>query len=164
MHPKRLPAGLGQESVWDYPRPPKLESTTRHIQVIYQGITIADTRRALRVLETSHPPVYYLPPEDIRMEYLLPSERHSFCEWKGLTSYYHIQVGSTITQNSAWYYPDPVERYAAMKDHIAFYPQKMEACYVDSEIVRPQPGHFYGGWITSDVIGPFKGGPGTEGW
>jgi len=116
------------------------------------------------VLETSHPPTYYLPPADIRMEYLLPSDRSSFCEWKGRAAYYHIAVGEHKALNAAWYYPSPVERYATLKDYVAFYAQMMEACYVDGELARPQPGGFYGGWVTSDIVGPFKGGPGTQGW
>lgn len=156
--------GPGQESVWDYPRPPRLEPTSRHIQVIFNSVTIADTQRALRVLETSHPPVYYIPPEDIQMEYLIPSNRTSFCEWKGAAGYYSVQVGDRRAQNSAWYYPNPIDPYKALKDYVAFYPQHMDACYVDGERVQPQPGRFYGGWITSDIVGPFKGEPGSQGW
>lgn len=164
MHPKRHPTIPGQESVWDYPRPPRLESTSRRIQVVFQGITIADTRGALRVLETSHPPVYYIPPEDILMGYLHPSDRTTFCEWKGRAAYYHIVVGEFRAVDAAWYYPNPTPPFSALKDHVAFYPQLMEACYVDGERVQPQPGGFYGGWITSDIAGPFKGEPGTAGW
>lgn len=153
-----------QESVWDYPRPPRLEDTSRHIQVVFNGTVIADTRRAKRVLETSHPPTYYIPPEDVRMEYLRPSPQVTFCEWKGRGSYYTVTVGDKQAANAAWYYPDPTPAFAAIKHYIAFYPGMMDACYVDGERVTPQPGNFYGGWITSDIAGPFKGEPGTMGW
>jgi uncharacterized protein (DUF427 family) len=150
----------GQESVWDYPRPPRIEATDKHIRVVFNGLTIADTRRALRVLETSHPPVYYIPPEDIKMEYLNTTDRHSFCEFKGVASYYSIRVEDKTATNAAWYYANPVERYAALRDYVAFYAGKVDACYVDDEQVRPQEGSFYGGWITSDIAGPFKGNQG----
>jgi len=164
MSPRRIEPGPGQESVWDYPRPPRVEPSAAHIQVIFNGVVLADTRRALRVLETSHPPVYYLPPADVQKQYLIRSARRSLCEWKGYASYYAIAVGERIAENAAWSYPDPAPDYAAIRDHIAFYPQLMEACYVDGERVTPQPGGFYGGWITSKVVGPFKGEPGTTGW
>jgi uncharacterized protein (DUF427 family) len=161
---KRIQPGPGQESVWDYPRPPRLEPTSRHIIVILNSQVVAETRRALRVLETSHPPVYYIPPEDVRMEYLQPSNRSTFCEWKGRAVYYHVQVGERREQNAAWYYPDPTPSFESIRNHIAFYPALMDACYVDGERVTPQPGGFYGGWITSDIVGPYKGEKGTLGW
>lgn len=164
MKPQRIPPGPGQESVWDYPRPPRLEDTDRHIQVIFNGVVIADTRRAKRVLETSHPPVYYIPPEDIRMEFLALTSGRSFCEWKGQAGYYSITVEDKAAANAAWYYPNPTPAFAGIKNYVAFYPQTMDACTVDGEQVRPQPGEFYGGWITSDVVGPFKGEPGSWGW
>ncbi|HZS79707.1 MAG TPA: DUF427 domain-containing protein [Ktedonobacteraceae bacterium] len=154
----------GQESVWDYPRPPRLEESSRHIQVIFNGVVIADTHRAKRILETSHPPVYYIPPEDVRLEYCIPTSRHTFCEWKGRASYYTIQVGEKSAPNAAWYYPHPAHPYEALANHVAFYPGKMDACYVDGELVQAQPGDFYGGWITKEIVGPFKGGVGTMGW
>jgi uncharacterized protein (DUF427 family) len=153
-----------QESVWDYPRPPRIEPSTRRIRVVFNGVTIADTTRAMRVLETSHPPVYYIPPQDVRMAYLEPTRRRTFCEFKGAASYYTVSVAGRTAADAAWCYPAPVERYAALRDHIAFYPARMDACFVDDEQVTPQPGDFYGGWITSDIVGPFKGGPGTMGW
>ena len=162
--PKPAPVGQGQESVWDYPRPPRLEPANRHIQVIFNGITIADTRRALRVLETSHPPVYYLPPEDVRMEYLLRANGSSFCEWKGQARYFTVRVGEREAVKAAWSYPNPTPAFQALKDYLAFYAGPMDACLVDDEQVMAQPGGFYGGWITNDVVGPFKGGPGTMGW
>lgn len=162
--PQRIEPGPGQESVWDYPRPPRLEDTTRHIQVIFNGIVIADTRRGKRVLETSHPPTYYIPPEDIQMDYLVPSTSTSFCEWKGRASYYTVMVGERHAADAAWYYATPTAAFAALKKYVTFYPGRMDACFIDGEQVQPQPGNFYGGWITSDVVGPFKGEPGTRGW
>jgi uncharacterized protein (DUF427 family) len=152
------------ESVWDYPRPPRVEASTRRIRVVLNGVTVADTTRAFRVLETSHPPVYYIPPHDVRGEYLRPSRRHTFCEFKGQASYYGLEVGGRVVKDAAWYYPDPVPGYEAIRDHLAFYPGRVDACYVDDEQVAPQVGDFYGGWITADISGPFKGGPGTTGW
>jgi uncharacterized protein (DUF427 family) len=156
--------GPGQESVWDYPRPPRVEETSKHIQVVFAGEVIADTRRAKRVLETSHPPVYYIPPEDIQMEFLHESPQTSYCEWKGRASYYTVSVGEKRAENATWFYPDPTPPFASIRNHVAFYANKMDACWVDGEKVRPQPGGFYGGWITDDVVGPFKGAPGTMGW
>lgn len=161
---KRIPPGPGQESVWDYPRPPRLEDTAKHIQIIFNGIAIADTRRAKRVLETSHPPVYYIPPEDIQMEYLIEAPGSSFCEWKGQARYYTVKVGDRQIEQVAWYYPQPVPEFASIQNYVAFYANRMDACYVDGEKVQPQEGGLYGGWITSDVVGPFKGGSGTWGW
>jgi uncharacterized protein (DUF427 family) len=152
------------ESVWDYPRPPRVEPSTRKVRVVFNGVTIADTTRALRVLETSHPPVYYIPPEDVRTEHVRPSRRRTFCEFKGEARYYDVMVGGRVARDAAWFYPRPVAPYEKLRDHVAFYPSRVDACYVDDEQVQPQPGDFYGGWITGDVTGPFKGGPGTSGW
>jgi len=160
----RIQPGPGQESVWYYQRPPRLEDSNKHIQVIFNQIAIADTHHAMRVLETSHPPVYYIPPSDIKMEYLIRTPQSSFCEWKGLAEYYTVAVGDKQVQNAAWFYPDPTPTFTAIKDYVAFYPHLMDACYVNGEKVQPQPGNFYGGWITSDIVGPFKGSPGTWGW
>lgn len=146
-----------QESVWDYPRPPRLEDSGRHIQVIFNGVLIADTRRAKRVLETSHPPVFYIPPDDVRLEYLRPTERATFCEWKGAASYYTVAVGDRTAANAAWYYRSPTAPFAAIANYVAFYPARMDACLVDGEQVQAQPGDFYGGWITREIVGPFKG-------
>lgn len=164
MKPERIPPKPGQESVWDYPRPPRLEDTTKHIQIVFNEVVIADTQRAKRVLETSHPPVYYIPPEDIRQEYLVSVPQTTYCEWKGRGGYYSLVVGDKQVLNVAWYYPQPTETFAAIKDYIAFYAHPMDACYVDGEKVQPQPGNFYGGWITDDIVGPFKGIPGSWGW
>jgi uncharacterized protein (DUF427 family) len=154
----------GQESVWDYPRPPRVEDSDRRIQVIFNGVVIADTQRARRVLETSHPPVYYIPPEDVQLEYLTATDHTTFCEWKGQAAYYSITVGERTVANAAWFYPRPIATFASIKDYVAFYPSMMEACVVDGERVQSQPGDFYGGWITRDIVGPFKGGAGTAGW
>ncbi|MBC6936414.1 MAG: DUF427 domain-containing protein [Chloroflexi bacterium] len=161
---KRIQPGAGQESVWDYPRPPRVEPTTKRIRVVFNGQTVAVTTQALRVLETSHPPVYYIPPPDVMMAFFSPTNRRTFCEFKGTAAYWTITVGERRAENAAWSYPDPNPGYEAIKNYLAVYPGKMDVCYVDDERVTAQEGEFYGGWITSDIIGPFKGGPGTLGW
>ena len=164
MDPDSRGDGAPSESVWDYPRPPRVEDSPRHIQVVFNGVTIADSIRAKRVLETSHPPTYYLPPEDVRMDYLAPSPRRTVCEWKGQASYYSIAVGERTAENAAWSYPRPTAPFASIRGYIAVYPHEMDACLVDGEKAEPQPGGFYGGWVTSGLIGPFKGGPGSLSW
>ena len=164
MKPLRIQPGPGQESVWDYPRPPKLEAVSKRIWIIFDGVTIADSTAAMRVLETSHPPVYYIPPQDIDMHYLQSVSGGSLCEWKGRAQYFDIGIRGKIAEKAAWAYPDPSPAFASIRDYIAFYPGVMDACYVDDERVQPQPGGFYGGWITSDIVGPFKGEPGTMYW
>ncbi len=161
---QRIQPGPGQESVWDYPRPPHLENPEKRVKVVFGGVTIAYATRAKRVLETSHPPVYYIPSEDIRMEHLTLAEGTSFCEWKGAARYYDIATGERKEHRAAWFYPDPAPAYAELRDYVAFYPSLMDACWVDGEKVRAQEGDFYGGWITPEIVGPFKGGPGTWGW
>lgn len=162
--PKPILPGPGQESVWDYPRPPRLELTSKHIQVLFNGVTIADTHRAYRVLETSHPPVYYIPRDDILQTCLKPAPGFSWCEWKGQAEYFTVTVGDREAEAAAWYYPNPTPAFTPIKDYVAFYAGPMDACYVDSEQVTPQPGSVYGGWITKDVVGPFKGESYTTGW
>jgi uncharacterized protein (DUF427 family) len=163
--PKRIAPGPGQESVWDYPRPPRLEIVSKRIRVVLNDVVVADTRRAFRVLETSHPPSYYIPPVDIKMECMLSSSRGgSFCEWKGAAVYFTVRAGNRMEADAAWSYPRPSPDFAPIADHVAFYAGRMDACYVDDEKVAPQPGNFYGGWITSDLVGPFKGEPGSWGW
>lgn len=164
MKPMPVKPSPGQESVWDYPRPPRLEPVDKRVQIIFDGLSIADTRRSWRVLETSHPPVYYLPPEDIRMEHLISSRGSSWCEWKGEAAYYDVETANRSAEKAAWSYPNPEAAYRPIKNHIAFYAWAMDQCSVDGEIVRPQPGNFYGGWITNDIVGPFKGEPGSWGW
>ena len=161
---KKIQPKPGQESVWDYPRPPRLEASPKPIQIVFNNLTIADTEGSYRVLETSHPPVYYLPPKDIKMEYLIPASGQSFCEWKGVAKYYTLVVGEKKVEKVAWYYPQPTPAFEAIKDYIAFYAAPMDGCYVDGEKVTPQPGGFYGGWITTDIVGPFKGEAGSWGW
>jgi uncharacterized protein (DUF427 family) len=158
------------ESVWEYPRPPRLEPVPARIRVVHAGETLADSARALRILETSHPPVYYLPQTDIAMARLRRSPaRSSYCEFKGAASYWSLVTtapdGSTaLRPDVAWSYERPSAPYAALKDHLAFYASRVDECWVDGERVVPQEGDFYGGWITSNLRGPFKGAPGTRGW
>jgi uncharacterized protein (DUF427 family) len=154
----------GQESVWDYPRPPRVEPSNERVRVVFGGVVIADSVRTLRVLETSHPPVYYIPPEDIRMEHLVKTSQQTFCEWKGQAGYYSVVVGDRRVDNAAWFYPAPTTGFTAIRNHVAFYSGRMDACYVDDELVTPQPGDFYGGWITSRIVGTFKGASKTWGW
>jgi uncharacterized protein (DUF427 family) len=160
----RIAPKPGQESVWDYPRPPRVEPSGRHVQVIFGGVVIADTRRAQRVLETSHPPVYYIPREDVRMEHLVRAQRQTYCEFKGRATYFDVRAGDRASTDAAWSYEAPSPGFEGIRDHLAFYPGRVDACTVDGERVAPQPGDFYGGWVTSDIVGPFKGGPGTASW
>lgn len=162
--PKRIEPNQGQESVWDYPRPPRLEPTSKEIKIIFNGVTIVKSHNAKRILETSHPPVYYIPQSDILMQYLIPILGNSFCEWKGTAIYYSVEVNGKRAEKCAWSYPKPDKSFQLIKDHLAFYATPMDACYVAQELVTPQPGGFYGGWITSDIVGPFKGEPRTWGW
>jgi uncharacterized protein (DUF427 family) len=150
--------------VWDYPRPPRVERTDSHIVVVHAGVTIADTRRAWRVLETSQPPVYYVPPDDVALAHVRASPHRTFCEWKGLAAYVDVVVGEAVAADAGWTYPEPAAGYEAIRDHLAFYPQVLDTCMVDGEKAQANEGAFYGGWITSKVVGPFKGGPGTLGW
>ena len=147
----------------DYPRPPRVEPTDRRVRVEHAGVTVADSSRALRVLETSHPPVYYLPPDDVRREYLRPSRRRTFCEFKGQAAYYDLIVGDQVVENAAWYYPAPLPGYETIRDHVAFYPDRLDACFVDDEHVTPETGHFYGGWITNEIDVSLTGRPRRRG-
>jgi len=162
--PSRIEPAPGQESAWDYPRPPGLEATSAHLEVVLGNVTVADTRRAYRVLETSHPPNYYFPPDDVLAGALARVEESSFCEWKGRAHYFHVCSGDRVALRAAWGYDTPNERFAAIRGYVAFYPGLVDACFVDGERVEPQAGGFYGGWVTSKVVGPFKGAPGTRGW
>jgi uncharacterized protein (DUF427 family) len=150
--------------VWDYPRPPRVEPTTKRLRVIFNGQVIAETQRAYRVLETSHPPTYYIPPDDVRTEFLIAAPGRTLCEFKGAARYWTIKVGDRSSPHAAWNYPDPTPAFQAIKGHFAFYAGRVDACFVEDEQVQSQAGDFYGGWITSDITGPFKGGPGTLGW
>jgi uncharacterized protein (DUF427 family) len=169
MRPKPIKPERGRESVWDYPRPPRLERTTKRLEIVMNGVKIADTNRAYRVLETSHPPVYYIPLEDVRREYLEASSNSSFCEWKGGARYYTVRVGDRVARDAAWFYPSPTPGFAPITNFVAFYAGRVQVlggdgCFVDGERVTPQPGGFYGGWITRDIAGPFKGEAGSAGW
>jgi uncharacterized protein (DUF427 family) len=156
--------GSKKESVWDYPRPPVVEPRAKLIRIVFNGRTIAKSNGSRRVLETSHPPTYYIPPGDVQKQYLFRTQQKSFCEFKGTATYYTIKVRDKTSENAAWSYHNPNTGYESIKDYVAFYPGRVDACYVDGEKVRAQEGDFYGGWITSDIEGPFKGGPGTAGW
>lgn len=164
MRPSPDPVGPGQESVWRYPRPAIADPSDRHIRIEHRGVVVADTRAAIRTLETSHPPSWYLPPDAIAAGLLQPSDRRSFCEWKGEAIYWHVSIGDQLLRDVGWSYPDPTPAFAVLRDHIAFYAGPFDRCTVDGEQVVPQPGGFYGGWITSDLAGPFKGVPGSMGW
>jgi len=154
----------GQESVWDYPRPPRLEPITARLVVVLASETIAETTHGFRVLETSHPPNYYFPLADVVPDALERTEGRSFCEFKGRAHYYTVRVGDRVEPDAAWGYDTPSAAYAPLAGHVAFYAGRMDACFVDGEQATPQPGGFYGGWITAAVVGPFKGGPGSRGW
>ena len=152
------------ESVWDYPRPPRVEPSDELVEVVLGGVVIASTRASYRVLETSHPPTYSLPREAFAEGTVRPAEGSSYCEWKGAASYFDLVAGTTVAARAAWGYPEPTRGFEAIAGHLAVYPGLVDRCTVDGEVVEPQPGGFYGGWITSDVAGPFKGIPGSMGW
>jgi uncharacterized protein (DUF427 family) len=151
------------ESVWDYPRPPGVEPTPRRITVRHQGVTVVDTREAVRVLETSHPPVYYVPRDAVTVG-LRRTGHRTVCEFKGVADYWDLVIGDSVTPRAAWSYEEPVPGYEVLTGRLAFYPSTVDECAVDGEVVAPQPGDFYGGWVTGDIVGPVKGGPGTHGW
>jgi len=161
---KKIKPQKGQESVWDYPRPPRLESFKGSIRVYCDQYLIVDARDAYKVLETSHPPVYYIPPSAIEMALLKENNNQSFCEWKGLANYYDLQLPDKKIDSVGWFYKQPSERFKPMAEYVAFYPSKVSRCLVNGEEVQAQDGDFYGGWITSNIVGPFKGAPGTWGW
>ena len=158
------PPGPGQESVWDYPRPPRVEPSTALVEIRLGGLVVARTTHALRVLETSHPPTFYLPVASFVDGALRPAAGSSYCEWKGDASYYDVVSPTRTAVRAGWTYPQPSPGFEALLDHVAVMPGAVDTCTVDGEIVVPQEGGFYGGWITSRVVGPFKGGAGTRGW
>jgi uncharacterized protein (DUF427 family) len=164
MSIKRIKPKAGQESVWDYPRPPRLESFNGHIRIVYNSEIILDTQEAYRILETSHPPTYYVPVSQFRKDLLRINQSTSFCEFKGMAAYYDLQVHGKTAKKAAWHYPNPKTKYHALKDHVSVYAHLMDACLVNDELVDAQQGSFYGGWITTNIVGPFKGAPGTWGW
>jgi uncharacterized protein (DUF427 family) len=150
--------------VWDYPRPPRVEPSSELVEVVLGGVVVASTRASYRVLETSHPPTYYLPPEAYVAGTLRPAEGSSSCEWKGTARYLDLVGGGTVARRAAWTYPRPTPGFAVIAGYVAVYPGSVDRCTVDGEVVAAQPGGFYGGWVTSRVVGPFKGGPGSHGW
>ncbi len=158
-----LAPGAGQESVWDYPRPPALAPDEREIVVRHGGVEIARTRRAVRVLETASPPTFYVPLEDVVPGVLVPADGASWCEWKGEARYWSLRTPGGLVESIAWSYSRPHDAFASIRDHVAFYPARAE-CFVDGERARPQAGGYYGGWVTSEIVGPFKGEPGSVGW
>jgi uncharacterized protein (DUF427 family) len=156
---------MRMENVWDYPRPPALVPCERRVRVELGGATIADSTRALRVLETSHPPTIYIPPADVAPSALRPAAGSSLCEFKGRAAYFDVLGGDgTVAERAAWSYPSPAAEYAALAAHVAFYPGRMDAAWLGDERIAAQESDFYGGWITSDLVGPFKGPAGTLGW
>jgi len=164
MRPRPDPPGPGQESVWSYPRPAVAEPTTARILIEHCGVIVADTRSSIRTLETSHPPSYYIPPADIAPGVLRQAEGRSFCEWKGVATYWDVVIGDLVLPRVGWSYSAPTPGFASLRDHIAFYAAPFDRCSVDGETATPQPGGFYGGWITSGLAGPFKGVPGSQYW
>ena len=164
MIPRPDPVRPGQESVWGYPRPPRLETVQPRLRIELGGRVIAETSGAYRVLETSHPPNYYLPPDDIAPGTLVRTHGRSLCEWKGEAHYFDVHAGERAEPDAAWGYDSPSAAFAAIAGYVAFYAGRMDACWVGDERVVPQPGGFYGGWITAAVRGPFKGVPGSQGW
>ncbi|HYN28995.1 MAG TPA: DUF427 domain-containing protein [Dermatophilaceae bacterium] len=160
----RAVPGPGQESVWDYPRPPRLERVETRVEVVLGGRTVAASEVAQRVLETSHPPTYYLPREAFAPGALRPVSGSTVCEWKGRAAYADLLADEVVAPRAVWWYPEPTPAFAGLAGWCAVMPALVDACFVDGERVQPQPGGFYGGWVTSRVVGPFKGGPGTWGW
>ena len=167
----RVPAGVepvapgpGQESVWDYPRPPRVEPVDARVRVVVDGVTVADTTGAMRVLETSHPPVYYVPREDILESAIRPARGSSVCEWKGVATYWSIVTPARRIERAAWSYESPSPGFEAIAGHLAFYAGLVDEAWVGDELAVPQPGGFYGGWVTRRIVGPVKGEPGSWGW
>lgn len=164
MMPRRDPVGPGQISVWDFPRPAVAQPVAMHVVIEHLGVIVADTRRSVRTLETSHPPSYYIPKDDIAPGLLRQAGGSSFCEWKGVATYWDVVIDGVTLSRAGWSYAAPTPPFACLRDHVAFYAGPFDRCTVDGDIAIPQPGAFYGGWITADLAGPFKGGPGSMGW
>lgn len=164
MSPDEKTKHPNHESVWDYPRPPRLEKVCESLKVIFADCVVAETKRGYRVLETSHPPVYYIPRSDVDEDFLVQEPGSSFCEFKGRAEYWSLNVRGDIAMRAAWSYSDPTIEFSAIAGFLAFYASRVQACWVGEDRVKPQEGDFYGGWITDRILGPFKGGPGTFGW
>jgi uncharacterized protein (DUF427 family) len=163
--PPRIEPEAGQESVWDYPRPPAVVPSSRRVRIEHGGAVVADTTRAIRVLETAGAPVWYLPPDDVRLDLLRPSAGHgTWCEWKGAATYHDLVVDGHVARRAAWSYEHPGREFERIAGYLAFYAGRVDRATVDGEAALPQPGGFYGGWVTRDVVGPFKGEPGSEAW
>jgi uncharacterized protein (DUF427 family) len=155
---------LKTDNVWTYPRPPSLERVDERLVVVFGGSVIADTLMGYRVLETSHAPTYYIPPNDVLKNSLVPNARLTICEWKGQARYFDVVSGEQSAAAAAWTYDKPVAAFHSITSYVAFYAEPMDACYVGNEQVKPQPGNFYGGWVTSNLVGPIKGAAGTMNW
>ena len=153
-----------QESVWDYPRPPRVEPVSDHLSVTHAGQRIVSTNDSVRVLETSHPPTYYLPIKDFEAGVLVEVEGQTYCEFKGAATYFDIVVGDIRIPRAAWTYKMPTKGFESLQGKVALYASRVDECTVGDEVVQAQDGDFYGGWITSNIVGPFKGAPGTWGW
>lgn len=164
MHPTPWPVGPGQESVWSYPRPPSSERVRRRAVITLAGAVVVDTDDLVRVCETSHPPTYYLPRSTFTPDVLVIGRRRTRCEWKGVARYVDVVVPGVRRSDAGWWYPGPDRRYPELTDRVALYPALFDSITLDGETVAPQPGGFYGGWITAEVVGPFKGEPGTLWW
>lgn len=162
--PQPDPIKPGQESVWDYPRPATCEATERRIRIVHRGVEIVDSSAVWRTLETSHPPTYYIPQTDVMMKHLEPNPRRTMCEWKGQAHYFDIVIGEARIEAGAWMYSNPTPAFVAIRNMLAFYPDPLDQCMVDGQIIMPQPGQFYGGWISQYEAGPFKGVPGSQFW
>ena len=162
-HEREVP-GPGQESVWEYPRPPRVEPVLERLRVVVDGEAVAETTRGFRVLETAGAPVYYFPPADVRMDLLAASSHGSFCEWKGSAGYYSYVGPSRRIEDVAWSYSAPSRGYEQIAGYLAFYAGRVDEAWVGDEPATPQPGGFYGGWVTSRFVGPIKGVPGSHGW
>jgi uncharacterized protein (DUF427 family) len=159
LSPARAPSQLRKSK-----QAPTAARRTRRVRIEFGGRVIADSTAALRILETSHPPTIYVPPGDVEAECFEPAAGSSYCEWKGLAAYLDVVAGGRSEPAAAWTYREPVAAYAQLRDHIAVYPGRMDACWLGDERVSAQEGDFYGGWITAEIAGPFKGAPGTRGW
>ena len=153
----------GQESVWDYPRPPICVKDPREVIVRYGDLVVAQSKQSMRVLETASPPTFYLPPTDVNLEFFIKTSGNSYCEWKGTATYWSLAIDDSEIKNVSWSYESPTQEFVIIKSYLSFYPAKLN-CTVDGEPVRPQPGGFYGGWVTDEITGPYKGKPGTGSW